>query len=55
LPVAEESYLRSALAHEPTQPAETAAEVVNDEPGTSLLPWQRTDPDDTTPDRRGSN
>ena len=25
------------------------------EPGTSLLPWQRTDPDDTTPDRRGSN
>ena len=32
LPVAEESYLRWALAHEPAQPAETPAEVVDDEP-----------------------
>jgi len=55
LPVAEESYLRWALAQEPAQPAETPAEVVDHEAASSLLPWQRTDPDDTTPDRRGSN
>ena len=49
LPVAEESYLRWALA----QPAETPAEVVDHEADSSLLPWQRTDPDDIPPDRRG--
>jgi SulP family sulfate permease len=46
LPVAEESYLRWALAQEPAQPVETPAEVVDDEPASSLLPWHRPDPDD---------
>ncbi len=53
LPVAEESYLRWALAQEPAQPAETPAGVVDHEAASSLLPWQRTDPDDIPPDRRG--
>jgi sulfate permease, SulP family len=53
LPVAEESYLRWALAHEPAQLAETPAEVVDDEPASSLLPWHRPDPDDILPDGRG--
>jgi hypothetical protein len=46
LPVAEESYLRWALAQEPAQPAETPAEVVDDEPASSLLPWHRPAPHD---------
>jgi hypothetical protein len=46
LPVAEESYLRWALAHESAQPAETPAEVVDDEPASSLLPWHRPAPHD---------
>ena len=62
LPVAEESYLRWALAHESAQPAETPAETVDHEPATSLLPWHRPEPDvesaadpsdDNPPDRRG--
>jgi SulP family sulfate permease len=62
LPVAEERYLRWALAHEPAQPAETPAEMVDHEPATSLLPWHRPEPDaesaadpsdDNPPDRRG--
>jgi len=46
LPVAEESYLRWALAHEPAQPTETPAQAIQDEPADSSLPWQRPDPDD---------
>jgi SulP family sulfate permease len=46
LPVAEESYLRWALAQEPAQPVQTPAEVVDDEPASSLLPWHRPDPGD---------
>ena len=46
LPVAEESYLRWALPEEPAQPAETPAEVVDDEPASSLLPWHRPAPHD---------
>lgn len=53
LPVAEESYLRWVLAQEPAQPAETPAEVVDHEPASSLLPWQRPDRDDLPPDPRG--
>jgi hypothetical protein len=53
LPVAEESYLRWALAHEPAQPAETPTDVVDAEPARSLLPWHRPTPHDnrdTEPD-----
>ena len=46
LPVAEESYLRWALAHEPAQPIETPEQAIEDEPADSTLPWQRADPDD---------
>jgi SulP family sulfate permease len=46
LPVAEESYLRWALAEEPEHPAETPAEAVDSEPASSLLPWQQPDPDE---------
>ena len=46
LPVAEEAYLRWALAHEPTQPIETPAQAIEDEPAASTLPWHDTDPDD---------
>jgi sulfate permease, SulP family len=49
LPVAEESYLRWVLAHEPAQPVETPADVVDREAASSPLPWQRPDPDDTPP------
>jgi sulfate permease, SulP family len=53
LPVAEESYLRWALPQELAQPAETPAEVVDHEAASSPLPWQRPDPDDIPPERRG--
>jgi sulfate permease, SulP family len=46
LPVAEEGYLRWALAHEPVHPAETPAEAVDDEPASSALPWERPDSGD---------
>jgi hypothetical protein len=46
-------YLRWALAEEPAQPAETPAEVVDDEAASSSLPWHRPDPDDIPPERRG--
>jgi SulP family sulfate permease len=52
LPVAEESYLRWALAQEPAQPTDTPAEVIDHEAPSGLPPWHRTDPDDP-PDRRG--
>lgn len=56
LPVAEESYLRWALAQEPpAQAAETPVEVIDHESPGSLLPWHRTDPDDTPADRQGSS
>jgi hypothetical protein len=53
LPVAEESYLRWALPHEPAQPAETPAEAVDNEAAGSPLPWRRPDPDDIPPERPG--
>jgi sulfate permease, SulP family len=53
LPVAEESYLRWALAQEAAQPAETPPEVVDHEAERSSLLWQRPDPDDIPPERRG--
>jgi SulP family sulfate permease len=46
LPVAEESYLRWALATEPAQPTETPEQAINDEPADSSLPWQQPDSDD---------
>jgi SulP family sulfate permease len=55
LPVAEESYLRWALAQEPAQPAVTLAEVVDHEAASRPLPCQRPDPDDIPPERRGPN
>ena len=44
--LAEESYLRWALAQEQAQPPETPAKVVDDEPTSSLLPWHRPAPHD---------
>jgi len=57
LPVAEESYLRWAVAAEPAQPTETPVQAIEDEPADSSLPWQQPDPDDEPaegrdPDRR---
>ncbi len=52
LPVAEESYLRWALAQEPSRPADTPAKVVDHEPAGSLLPWDRPDAVDVPPDPR---
>ena len=49
LPVAEESYLRWALAHEPAQPMETPAQAIEHEAADSSLPWQRPEPDDEAP------
>jgi hypothetical protein len=46
LPVAEESYLRWALAHEPSQPIETPEQAIENEPADSSLPWHRPDADD---------
>jgi sulfate permease, SulP family len=46
LPVAEESYLRWALAHEPAQPTETPVQAIEDEPAGSSLPWHRPESDD---------
>jgi sulfate permease, SulP family len=46
LPVAEESYLRWALATEPTQPTETPMQAIEDEPASSSLPWHQPDSDD---------
>jgi hypothetical protein len=53
LPVAEENYLRWALAEEPALPVETSAEAVDREAAGSPLPWQRPDPDDIPPEQRG--
>jgi len=57
LPVAEESYLRWAVAAEPAQPTETPVQAIDDEPADSSLPWQQPDSDDEPaegrhPDRR---
>jgi sulfate permease, SulP family len=57
LPVAEETYLRWAIAAEPAQPTETPVQAIEDEPADSSLPWQQPDPDDEPaegrdPDRR---
>jgi len=41
LPVAEQSYLRWALAHDQTQPTETPEQAIADEPTHSAPPWQR--------------
>jgi SulP family sulfate permease len=49
LPVAEESYLRWALAHEPEQLMETPAQAIESEAADSSLPWQRPGPDDEAP------
>ena len=46
LPVAEETYLRWAIAAEPAQPTETPVQAIEDEPADSSLPWQQPDPDD---------
>src|SRR3954468_20280106 len=46
LPVAEASYVRWALAHEPAQPIETPEQAIEDEPAGSSLPWQRRASDD---------
>jgi sulfate permease, SulP family len=46
LPVAEESYLRWALAPEPAHPTETPVQAIEDEPADSSLPWQQPDSDD---------
>jgi len=53
LPVAEESYLRWALAREPAQSAETPAEVADHEAASGPLPLRRPGPDDIPPERRG--
>ena len=50
LPVAEESYLRWALAHEPEQPMETPAQAIEHEAADSSLPWQRPEPGDDPPE-----
>ena len=57
LPVAEETYLRWAIAAEPAQPTETPVQAIEDEPADSSLPWQQPDSDDEPaegrdPDRR---
>ena len=57
LPVAEETYLRWAIAAEPAQPTETPVQAIDDEPADSSLPWQQPDSDDEPaegrdPDRR---
>jgi sulfate permease, SulP family len=46
LPVAEQSYLRWAMAHEPAQPTETPVQAIEDEPARTPLPWHRPEPDD---------
>jgi hypothetical protein len=46
LPVAEESYLRWALAPEPAQRPETPEQAIEDEPAGSSLPWHRPESDD---------
>jgi SulP family sulfate permease len=46
LPVAEQSYLRWALAHEVAQPTETPVQAIEDEPADSSLPWHRPESDD---------
>jgi hypothetical protein len=57
LPVAEETYLRWAIAAEPAQPTETFVQAIEDEPADSSPPWQQPDSDDEPveerdPDRR---
>jgi SulP family sulfate permease len=57
LPVAEETYLRWAIAAEPAQPTETFVQAIEDEPADSSPPWQQLDSDDEPveerdPDRR---
>ena len=46
LPVAEQSYLRWALAHDQTQPTETPEQAIADEPTHSAPPWHRPGTDD---------
>jgi hypothetical protein len=46
LPVAEETYLRWAIAVEPAQPTETPVQAIEDESADSSLPWQQPDSDD---------
>jgi SulP family sulfate permease len=52
LPVAEETYLRWAIAAEPAQSTETPVQAIEDEPADSSLPWQQPDPDDEPAERR---
>jgi sulfate permease, SulP family len=51
LPVAEESYLHWAMAHEPAQSTETPEQAIEGEPADSLLPWQQPDSDDEPAER----
>ncbi len=46
LPVAEESYLRWALAHESAPPMELPGKAIEQQPADSSLPWQRPDSGD---------
>src|SRR4029453_9036426 len=46
LPVAEESYLRWAVAAEPAQPTETPVQAIENEPASSSLPWHQPDSTD---------
>ena len=46
LPVAEQSYLRWALAHDQAQPTETPEQAIADEPTHSAPPWHRPGTDD---------
>jgi SulP family sulfate permease len=53
LPVAEERYLRWALADELVQPVETPAQAIEDQAADSSLPWLRPEPGDDPPDGGG--
>jgi SulP family sulfate permease len=46
LPVAEETYLRWASAHEQTKPTETPEQAIAHEPSNSAPPWQQRGSDD---------
>ena len=55
LPVAEESYLRWAMAPEPGRPTETPVQASENEPADSSLPWHRPDSDDEPAERRDTD
>ena len=48
-----DGHRSKSVPEEPDQPAETPAEVVDDEAASSSLPWRQPDPDDIPPERRG--